>query len=319
MISIGEWWMWLCFFAVVGCMLLADIFLLGGGKAHRVSTKEASLWVMVWVSIALSFNVALWFYLNATVGSEVATLKATEFLSGYLIELSLSVDNLFVFILIFNYFKLPLELQRRTLLFGILGAIVMRLIFITLGVWLVAKFHWILYFFGLFLVYTGIKILVSAEEEPDLEHNPVLLWSRKHLRITDHLVGENFFVRQNGLLYVTPLFIVLILIELSDVLFAIDSIPAIFAITHDPFIIYTSNIFAILGLRAMYFLLARMAELFYYLKYGVALILIFIGAKMLIGFWYKLPVYITLGVIVTTLACAVILSLIHKRQSSKKC
>ncbi|WP_102134650.1 TerC family protein [Candidatus Berkiella aquae] len=314
MVTVGQWWMWIIFFTIIGLMLFADIFLLGGGKSHRVSTKEASIWIIVWVSIALCFNVGLWFYLLETANQQIANTKAAEFLTGYLIELSLSVDNLFVFILIFNYFKLPLELQRRTLLFGIIGAIVMRLIFITLGVWLVAKFHWILYLFGGFLVYTGIKILVTRDEEPHLENNPVLLWSRKHLRITEHLEGERFFVRKEGLLYVTPLFIILMLIELSDVIFAIDSIPAIFAITTDPFIIYTSNIFAILGLRAMYFLLARLAELFHYLKYGVALILIFIGVKMLIAYWFKVPIYITLSLIVITLGTCIIISRVHKPQ-----
>jgi tellurite resistance protein TerC len=313
MASIGQWWMWLIFFALVGFMLFADIFLLGGGKSHKVSTKEASIWISVWVCVALCFNFGLWFYLKETAGSRIAATKATEFLTGYLIELSLSVDNLFVFILIFNYFKVPAELQRRTLLFGILGAIVMRFIFITLGVWLVAKFHWILYLFGLFLVYTGFKILFVADEQPNLENNPLLVWSRKHLRITKELIGERFFIKKEGLLHITPLFIILMLIECSDVIFAIDSIPAIFAITNDPFIIYTSNIFAILGLRSMYFLLARMDELFHFLKYGVALILVFIGFKMLAGYWYQIPAFITLGVIVVTLGIAVLVSLLHRK------
>lgn len=315
MVSIGQWWMWLIFFALVGFMLFADIFLLGGGKSHRVSTKEASIWISIWVSLALCFNLGLWLYLKETVGSQQAAIKATEFLTGYLIELSLSVDNLFVFILIFNYFKVPPELQRRTLLYGILGAIVMRFIFITLGVWLVAKFHWILYLFGMFLVYTGLKILFVADEEPDLENNPLLRWSRKHLRITKELVGERFFIKKDGLLYVTPLFIILMLIEFSDVIFAVDSIPAIFAITNDPFIIYTSNIFAIFGLRSIYFLLARMAELFHFLKYGVALILVFIGFKMLVGYWFKVPAVITLAVIVVTLGISVLISHISSKKS----
>lgn len=313
MISVGQWWMWLIFFAIVSLMILADIFLLGGSKSHRVSTKEAAIWISVWVSVALCFNLGLWIYLKDTLGPHEANLKATEFLTGYLIELSLSVDNLFVFILIFNYFKVPPELQRRTLLFGVLGAIIMRLIFITLGVYLVSKFNWILYLFGLFLVYTGFKILLTPEETPHLEKNPLIIWTSKHLRITKELVQERFFVKQNGLLYVTPLFIILLLIEFSDVIFAIDSIPAIFAITNDPFIIYTSNIFAVMGLRSMYFLLARMAELFHYLKYGVALILVFIGFKMLAGYWFKVPVIITLSVIVVTLATCVIISHFHKK------
>ncbi|MGE3317898.1 MAG: TerC family protein [Candidatus Berkiella sp.] len=314
MISIGQWWMWLIFFGIISLMILADIFLLGGGKSHRVSTKEAAIWISVWVSVALGFNLGLWIYLKDTMGLQEANLKATEFLTGYLIELSLSVDNLFVFILIFNYFKVPPEYQRRTLLFGVLGAIIMRLIFITLGVYLVSKFHWILYLFGVFLVYTGLKILLTPEEPPHLDKNPLIIWASKHLRITKELVKERFFVKQNGLLYVTPLFIILMLIEFSDVIFAIDSIPAIFAITNDPFIIYTSNIFAVMGLRSMYFLLARMAELFHYLKYGVALILVFIGCKMLAGYWFKVPVIITLGVIVLTLGTCVVISLLHKKK-----
>lgn len=308
--------MWLFFFALVGFMLFADIFLLGGGKTHRVSTKEASIWISVWISVALCFNLGLWLYLRETAGPDVAIHKATEFLTGYLIELSLSVDNLFVFILIFNYFKVPLEFQRRTLLYGVLGAIFMRLFFITLGVFLVAKFHWILYIFGLFLVYTGIKILFFADQEPDLDSNPLIIWSKKHLRITPSFEGERFFVKKEGLLYVTPLFIVLMLIECSDVIFAIDSIPAIFAITNDPFIIYTSNIFAIMGLRSIYFLLARMAELFQYLKYGVALILVFIGIKMLLGYWFKVPVTITLSVIVLTLGACIALSHYHNKKAT---
>lgn len=315
MVSIGQWWMWLIFFGIVGFMLIVDLFWLGGGKSHRVSTKEASLWTAIWVSTALVFNLCLWLYLKETIGHPQAAIKATEFLTGYLIELSLSVDNLFVFILIFTYFKIPPELQRRTLLFGVLGAIVMRLIFITLGVFLVSKFHWILYLFGLFLVYTGFKIFITNDEEPELEHNPLLVWSRKHLRITQELIGERFFIKKDGLLYVTPLFIILILIECSDVIFAIDSIPAIFAITSDPFIIYTSNIFAIMGLRSIYFLLARILELFHYLKYGIALILILIGLKMLVGFWYTIPAFMTLGIIVLVLFSCVALSLLIKKKA----
>lgn len=314
MISVGESWLWVAFFGLISLMLLIDIVVLHGGKAHRVSLKESSAWVIAWMTLALSFALFLWIYLSQHINPDVAKVKALEFLTGYLIEWSLSVDNLFVFLLIFNYFAVPPEYQRRTLLYGVLGAIFMRLIFITLGVWLVAQFHWILYIFGIFLIYSGAKILFHGDHDPDLSKNPLLIWMRNHLRITHEFHGEKFVVVQNKLLYATPLLIVLILIEFSDVIFAVDSIPAIFAITNDPFIIYTSNIFAIMGLRAMYFMLARMHELFELLKHGVALILIFIGCKMLLAYWFKIPTALALGVIVVTLVSCVLLSIIRKNK-----
>lgn len=309
MITVGEWWMWGVFFSLVIFMLTVDIVFLHGGKAHRVSLKESSAWVAAWMSLAILFGIGLWVYLSIHVNPEVAKIKSLEFFTGYLIEWSLSVDNLFVFLLIFNYFSVPPEYQRRTLLYGILGAIIMRLIFISIGVWLVAKFHWLLYLFGLLLIYSGFKIFIHSNETTNLDKNPLLIWMRKHLRITDKFHGERFFIRKNNLLYVTPLFVVLILIEASDVIFAVDSIPAIFVITHDPFIIYTSNIFAIMGLRAMYFMLAKMHELFEFLTYGVAFILIFIGFKMLASHWFKVPTGLALGVIFTTLISCVVLSI----------
>lgn len=295
--SISEWWMWLGFFIFITIMLSIDLFLLGGKKAHRVSTREALSWVILWTTLALTFNLLLWWYLNQTAGPAIANELSLAFLTGYLLEKSLSIDNMFVFVMLFNHFAVPVEYQRRILLFGVLGAIIMRLIMILVGVWLIAKFHWILYLFGVFLIVTGFKMFLAAKNKPELEKNPFFGWLKNHLRITEKFHGDKFFVKQNKLLYITPLFLVLILIEGSDLIFAIDSIPAIFAITADPFVVFTSNIFAILGLRALYFLLANMTEKFHLLKYGLAMILVFIGSKMLIAYWYPIPIFITLTVI----------------------
>jgi tellurite resistance protein TerC len=219
---------------------------------------------------------------------------------------------MFVFLMIFQYFAVPAKYQRRVLLFGVLGAVFMRLGMIMGGVWLVSQFHWILYVFGAFLVFTGIKMVIAAEQKPDLEQNPLLQWMRKHLRITKEFHEEHFLIRQNGLLYATPLLLILVLIECGDLIFALDSIPAIFAVTNDPFIIFTSNIFAILGLRALYFLLSHMADRFHLLKYGVALILVFVGAKMLIAPWFQIPIVLALVVIVLTLAISAVLSVARR-------
>lgn len=301
--------MWAGFIAFVVAMLAIDLFVLGGNKAHRVSVKEAGAWVVTWVTLALSFGALLWWYLDGTLGREIANRKALEFLTGYLIEQSLSVDNMFVFVMIFTYFAVPPELQRRVLLYGVLGAIVMRAGMVLAGVWLVQEFAWILYVFGAFLVITGIKMLVFADKQPDLERNPLLRWLRGHMRITPGFHGQSFFVRQKGLLYATPMFLVLVMIEISDLVFAVDSIPAIFAVTSDPFIIFTSNIFAIMGLRALYFLLADMADRFHLLKYGLAIVLVFIGGKMLIMPWFHMPVQWSLAIVGTIIAASVALSL----------
>lgn len=316
--SINEWWLWIGFFIFILAMLAIDIFLLGGKKAHRVSTRESLSWVIVWIALALMFNFLLWRYLTHSVGSVIANQKAFEFFTGYLIELSLSIDNMFIFIMIFNYFAVPAEYQRRVLLYGVLGAIVMRLTMILLGVLLVSKFHWILYLFGILLVFTGIKMLIFANEKVDLDKNPVLNWMRNHLRVTKTIHDEQFVVRINKLFYVTPLFLVLILIEVSDLIFALDSIPAIFAITEDPFIIFTSNIFAILGLRALYFLLANITDRFYFLKYGIAIILIFIGFKMLMAYWFKVPIVVALGIVAVILIASISLSLIKTSKMTTK-
>ena len=301
--------MWAGFIVFVLAMLALDLFVFGGKTAHRVKVKEALSWVVAWICLSLAFAGLLWWYLNDTQGAVIAQRKTLEFLAGYLIEQSLSIDNMFVFVMIFGYFAVPPELQRRVLLYGVLGAIVMRAGMILAGVWLVTQFAWILYVFGAFLVFTGIKMLVFAEAEPDLEQNPLLRWLRGHLRITGNFHGEQFFVRQNGLLWATPMFLVLLLIEASDVIFAVDSIPAIFAVTTDPFIVFTSNIFAIMGLRALYFLLADMADRFHLLKYGLAIVLVFIGGKMLAVPWFHIPIQWSLSIVGAIILISVILSL----------
>ncbi len=318
MTTISEWWMWVGFSVFVAIMLAVDLFLLGGRKAHRISTKEALSWTIVWFSLSLIFNLVLWCYLLHTSGAPIANEKALEFFTGYLIEKSLSIDNVFVILMIFNYFAIPAEYQHRVLIYGVLGAIIMRLIFILLGILMVSKFHWILYIFGFFLLVTGIKMFIFAEHKPDLAKNPVLSWMRNHLRITNELHGERFFIFRNKLLYVTPLFLVLILVEVSDLIFAVDSIPAIFAVTNDPFIVFTSNIFAILGLRALYFLLVNMHSRFHLLKYGLAFILVFIGFKMLIAYWFHIPVFIALGIVVLTLVFSIALSIYQTSLLAKK-
>jgi tellurite resistance protein TerC len=307
---------WFGFMAFVLAMLALDLFVLGGKTAHKVSTKEALGWSLAWVALALSFNGLLWWWLDGSMGREVANAKALEFLTGYLIELSLSVDNIFVFIMIFTFFAVPAEYQRRVLIYGVLGAIVMRTVMILGGALLVAKFHWVLYLFGAFLVITGFKMLIFAEAEADLEKNPALKWLRGHLRITHEYHGEKFTVMKEGVRWFTPLFLVLMMIEISDVIFAVDSIPAIFAITTDPFIVFTSNIFAIMGLRSMFFLLADLNGRFHLLKYGLALVLVFVGTKMLIVDFYKVPIGLALGIVAVILASSVAASLIATRNPS---
>jgi len=294
-ISIGEPWMWGAFVAFVLAMLALDLFVFGGRKAHKVGVKEAAAWSAVWISLALLFNAGLWWHLNASVGPQIADQKALEFLTGYLIEKSLSVDNVFVFLLIFSSFHVAAEYQRRVLIYGVLGAIVMRAVMILAGAWVVREFSWVLYLFGFFLVVTGMRMLVMAEKTPDLEKNPVLKFARRHLRIADGDHGEKFTVMKDGVRHFTPLFLVLILIEVSDLVFAVDSIPAIFAI---------------LGLRALYFLMADVADRFHLLKYGLAMVLTFIGAKMLITPWYHMPVAASLAIVAVLIGASVIASLI---------
>ena len=315
-LHIGEPWMWAAFVGFVLVMLAVDLFLVGGNKAHKVGFKEAAAWSFVWFALAMLFNLGLWWYLKGSYGSEVADVKAMEFLTGYLIEKSLAVDNIFVFLMIFSFFAVPAEYQRRVLIYGVIGAIVMRAVMILAGAWLVQEFHWILYLFGAFLVVTGIKMLMFAEAEPDLGKNPLLNWIKRRMSLTPDYRGEKFWVMENGVRVFTPLFLVLIMIELSDLIFAVDSIPAIFAITTDPFIVFTSNIFAILGLRAMYFMLAGMADRFHLLKYGLAMVLVFVGSKMLIVDFYKIPVGLSLGIVGLIIASFMFASLWVTRKPS---
>ncbi|HEX8612869.1 MAG TPA: TerC family protein [Telluria sp.] len=310
--------MWAGFVGFVLVMLALDLFVFGGNKAHKVSVKEAGAWSLVWVSMALLFNGGLWWYLKGTVGADIADQKALEFFSGYLIEKALSVDNVFVFLLIFTAFQVPQQYQRRVLIYGVLGAIVMRAIMISAGAWVVSEFSWVLYLFGAFLLFTGLRMLVAVDEEPDVANNPVLRFARRHLRVAEGDHGERFFVAKDGLRYVTPLFLVLLLIEVTDLIFAVDSIPAIFAITTDPFIVFTSNMFAILGLRALYFLLVDVADRFHLLKYGLAMVLTFIGAKMLIMPWYHVPVQASLAVVAVLIAASCVASLFITRKDDKK-
>ena len=316
--TMGTWWLWLAFFGVVLGMLAIDLVAMKGGRKRRVSLREAAAWSAVWVMVTLLFGAGLWWYLDASVGRTIANARGLEFLTGYLIEKSLAVDNVFVWLMIFGSFAVPLELQRRVLLYGIVGAIVLRTIMIFAGSWLITEFHWLLYLFGAFLVITGIKMAWFSEHDPDLEKNPLIRWIRNHYPITDKLEGERFFVMRDGVRMMTPLFLALVLVEISDVIFAVDSIPAIFAITTDPFIVLTSNLFAILGLRAMYFLLADLGDRFELLKYGLAAILVFIGTKMLIVEWVKIPVLVSLSVVATILACSVFASLWYAARKEKE-
>lgn len=313
--SVAQPWMWGVFILFVIGMLLLDVFALGGAKSHKVSVKEAATWSAVWVALALLFNLGMYFYLRDTVGEAIASAKSMEFLAGYVIEKSLSVDNVFVFLMIFAHFAVPVQYQRKVLLYGVLGAIVMRIIMILAGTWVITQFAWVLYIFGIFLVFTGMRMLVAAEKEPDLEANPILRLAKKMLPFTKDFHGEKFSIIDNGKRVFTPLFLVLILIEVSDVVFAVDSIPAIFAVTTDPFIVFTSNIFAIMGLRALYFLLADMADRFHLLKFGLAFVLMFVGVKMLIVKWIHVPTAVSLLVIGSLLASSIVASLIATRKT----
>jgi tellurite resistance protein TerC len=314
--STGTPTLYLGFALLVIILLAVDFLVLKTQGAHRVSVREAAGWSVVWITIALAFCGWLWWYLDGRFGRELANEKALEYLTGYLIEKSLAVDNVFVWITLFSFFAVPTEFQKRVLLYGVLGAIVMRAALIYVGALLLAEFHWILYIFGLFLLVTGVKMLIFANHKPDLEKNPLLRWMRGHMKITDEYHGEKFFVLKDGMRYATPMFVVLVLVEVTDLIFAVDSIPAIFAVTSDPFIVFTSNIFAILGLRAMYFLLVDMAERFHLLKYGLAVILMFIGVKMLLLDVYKIPVGLALGAVGLILLVSVAASLVASRRSA---
>ncbi len=307
--TIGNPWLWAGFAGVVLIALLVDLVLMRHGGAHRVTFKEALYWSLGWIGLALLFNAGLWWYVNETAGVAMANKVGLEFLTGYLVEKSLAVDNIFVFLMLMSYFAVPEEQRQRVLVIGILGAIVLRSILIFAGAALLAHFHWLLYVFGAFLLLTGVKMWFAAGKEPDLERNPVLRWMRRHLPLSPEYHGEALSVVRDGKRWYTPLFVVLVLIGVTDVIFAVDSIPAIFAITADPFIVLTSNVFAVLGLRAMFFLLAGMADRFHLLPYGLAVVLAFIGTKMLLIDVFKIPVLWSLAGVAAILGVTIALSL----------
>jgi tellurite resistance protein TerC len=276
-------------------------------RAHTVKFREALAWSAVWIALAVIFAVVVFFWHGRT--------SALEFVTGYVIELSLSVDNLFVFLLIFRFFHVPPVHQHKVLFWGILGALIMRAVFIVAGVGLIQRFHWIIYVFGAFLVYSGIKLFFQEEAEIHPEKNPVLRLFRRFVPVTKDYEGNKFFVRRAGL-YATPLFVVLLVVETTDLLFAVDSIPAILAITRDAFIVYTSNVFAIMGLRSMYFALAGMMEMFRYLHYGLSLVLVFVGAKMLLSHYLEIPTPVALAAVAGVLAISVIASVANPKKSA---
>jgi tellurite resistance protein TerC len=295
---------WILFNLFVLVMLVLDLGVFHR-RNHVVKFREAILWSAMWIALAAIFAVIVYFWHGR--------VPALEFVTGYVIELSLSVDNLFVFLLIFRYFQVPTVHQHKVLFWGILGALIMRAVFILAGVGLIRQFHWIIYVFGALLVYSGIKLFRQENAEIHPEKNPLLRLFRRWIPVTQDYEGAKFFVRRPGL-YATPLFIVLLVVETTDVLFAVDSIPAILAITLDAFIVYTSNVFAILGLRSMYFALAGMMELFHYLHYGLSLVLIFVGGKMLVSHYYQIPTEIALGTVAGILIISVVASTLHPRK-----
>ncbi|MBK3268454.1 TerC family protein [Klebsiella pneumoniae] len=316
--TVGTPLLWGGFAVVVAIMLAIDLLLQGRRGSHSMTMKQAAGWSILWVTLSLLFNAAFWWYLVQTQGRAVADPQALAFLTGYLIEKALAIDNVFVWLMLFSYFAVPPALQRRVLVYGVLGAIVLRTIMIFAGSWLISQFDWLLYVFGAFLLFTGVKMALAKEDDSGIGDKPLVRWIRSHLRMTDKIESERFFTRKNGVLFATPLLLVLILVELSDVIFAVDSIPAIFAVTTDPFIVLTSNLFAILGLRAMYFLLAGVAERFSMLKYGLSVILVFIGVKMLIVDFYHIPVAISLGVVGGILAVTLLINAWVNRQHDKQ-
>ena len=301
--------LWAGFAAFVVIAIAIDLLALERKGAHSVTVREALLWSLLWVGLSLAFCGLLWYWVDGHLGRAAADQKATEFLTGYVIEKSLSVDNIFVFLMLFGAFAVPPQLQKRALIIGVIGAVVLRAIMILVGAWLLSKFSWLLYAFGAFLVFTGMKMLLVAEHEPDIEKNPILHWMRGHLSITRNYEAGHLTLLRDGRRWFTPLFLVVALIGVTDVIFAVDSIPAIFAITTDPFIVMTSNIFAVLGLRALYFLLADMAERFHLLKFGLAFVLTFIGGKMLIADVVHIPVGVSLAVVGILLGTSIAASL----------
>ncbi len=301
-------WLWTGFNLFVLAMLAIDLGVFHR-KSHTVGFREALGWTAAWITLALCFNLGVWHFAGPT--------KALEFFTGYVIEYSLSADNVFVFALLFSYFAVPAKYQHKVLFWGILGALIMRFGMIALGAALIAKFAWIIYVFGAFLILTGVKMVLKREEEIHPERNPLVRLFKRLMPVTSDFRGDRFFVRENGVRLATPLFVVLLLVEFTDVIFAVDSIPAIFAVTTDPFIVYTSNVFAILGLRSLYFALAGVLDKFHYLKTGLGVVLTFVGVKMLLGHTpYKIDTLVSLGVIVTILAASVAASLLWPKKAA---
>ena len=303
-------WLWVGFNVFVLAMLALDLGVFHR-KSHAVSGKEALTWSLIWISLSLVFNAVIYFYWDRMAPNSTYTNSeaALAFFTGYLIEKSLSVDNIFVFILIFSFFAVPAAYQHRVLFWGILGALIMRGTLIAVGAALLEEFHWIIYVFGAFLIFTGIRMALQQEEHVQPDKNPVVKFFRRFMPVTENFEKDQFFVRRAGKLFATPLFLILLVVESTDLIFAVDSIPAIFAVTQDPFIVYTSNVFAILGLRALYFLLANVMDKFQYLKLGLSAVLVFIGAKMVIVDFYEIPIGISLGVVAGILTISILASL----------
>ena len=300
--TIGTPVLWIGFTIFVLAMLAIDLGVFHR-KARDVKFKEAISWTAVWVGLAAIFNAGIWYYFGQQ--------KGLEFLTGYLIEEALSVDNVFVFLIIFAYFRVPKEYQHKVLFWGIVGAQVMRAIFIFAGAAMIQRFHWVIYIFGALLVFTGFKLLFQKEGDIHPERNIIYRLGRRVFPTVSDYRGQNFFVRENGKLFATPLFLVLITVEATDLLFAVDSIPAIFAVTTDPFIVYTSNVFAILGLRSLFFVIAGVMDKFHYLKIGLALVLIFVGVKMSIVHFYKIPILVSLAVVAGLLGGSIVASILR--------
>ncbi|GFO65374.1 TerC family protein [Geomonas paludis] len=300
--------MWIAFAGIITVMFILDLFVFNR-KSHEIGFREALAWTGVWVGLAMAFNVGVWYVLGSA--------KALEFLTGYIIEESLSVDNLFVFIMIFTYFKVAKAHQPKILKWGIIGALVMRGIFIVVGIQLIERFHWMIYVFGAVLIYTGFKMAFGGDEEVHPEHNPLVKLVRRFIPITKRARGDHFFIRRRGIWAATPLFLTLVVVESTDVIFAVDSIPAVLAVTHDPFIVYSSNVFAIMGLRSLYYLLANVMEMFAHLKLGVSVILAFVGSKMLLSNLVEVPLQLSLGVIIGALTISILTSVVAAKKTHR--
>lgn len=306
--TIGTPGLWLAFSLLVVIALVIDFAVMRAGGAHKVSYKEAAIWSIAWIVLAMLFNLGLWYWLGQRGDPALANETALQFLTGYVVEKALAIDNIFVFLLIFTRFGVSAELQQRALMVGILGAIVLRAILIFIGAALISRYHWILYLFGAFLVYTGIQMVRAPNDEGDFESNPLMRWMRGHLRLTKEYSGAKLSVVKDGVRWYTPMFMVIVLLAVTDVIFAVDSIPAIFAITEDPFVVLTSNVFAVLGLRALFFLIAGMADRFHLLNYGLAGVLVFIGVKMLIADVWKVPIGLSLGMVALLIGASLVAS-----------